>query len=135
MQRPELADDPKLANRTARANNMAYVDGLVGDWIKSRAKQDVLKTLQTEGVPSAIVQNVEEVLTDEHLHERGMLEYAQHPVFGEVTLATTPIRFSGEPLPDLKVYPELGSSNQIVYEDLLDLSSEEIEELQDAGVI
>ena len=46
----------------------------------------MIEKLQAEGVPSAVVRDVEEVLQDQHLYDRGMLRDIDHSVMGEVTL-------------------------------------------------
>ena len=85
-------------------------------------------------MPVAPIKTLDEVRTDPHLHERGMLQYKTHDLMGEVILPTSPIRFSDYDSPELEFFPEVGADNEEVY-GALNLSVEEIASLKSSGVI
>ena len=135
IERHDLLDDEALKTRDGRAKRMQEVDGIVSDWTCQRSKQEVLEILQAGGVPSAMVRDVEEVLTDQHLHDRGMLRDIDHPVMGEVTLMNSPLNIAMGENVEARLPPKLGEHNELVYGGLLGLSREEIEELAATGII
>ena len=48
------------------------------------------RDLQAAGVPCAPVKSIREVDTDEHLIQRGMIHYVEHPARGRVPVAGMP---------------------------------------------
>lgn len=99
--RAELADDPRFANNAARAAHMAEVDGMVEDWMRGLSRMEAVATAQRFGVPAAPVRDLEEVVNDLHLHERGMLRWVDHPEVGRVVLPSSPLRFEGMAPPEI----------------------------------
>ncbi|MEE8303821.1 MAG: CoA transferase, partial [Candidatus Tectomicrobia bacterium] len=81
------------------------------------------------------VQDVEEVLADPQLRERGTLQDIEHPTAGTVTVLGAPWRLNGEQLPVESPSPDLGQHNDLVYGKLLGLSDAEIAQLKEEGVI
>lgn len=124
-----------FATMQERAERMDEVDELVTAWTSQRTKSEVMNILQKGGVPCAMARNLDEVLGDEHLHERGMLRTVDHPDLGEIELPSSPLRFIGEEMQTPTLAPELGEHNHEVYTQLLGLSAEELESLADEGVI
>jgi crotonobetainyl-CoA:carnitine CoA-transferase CaiB-like acyl-CoA transferase len=77
-------------------------------------------------VPCAPVKSIREVDTDEHLIQRGMIRYVEHPARGRVPVPGSPLRLSDSPVGPLRAAQALGQSTQEV---LAELRSRE-EELQ-----
>jgi hypothetical protein len=46
-------------------------------------------------VPLAPVRDVDQVMRDHHMHERGMLEWIEHDEIGRIVASTTPLRIHG----------------------------------------
>lgn len=135
IDRCDLLDDATLKTRDGRAQRMQEVDDIVAGWTRLHSKATVLEKLQAGGVPSAMIRNVEEVLTDQHLHDRGMLRDIHHPVMGNVTLMNSPLNIAmGESIA-ARLPPALGEHNESVYGELLELSPAEIAELAETGII
>jgi CoA:oxalate CoA-transferase len=135
MAREDLADNDDYASRRSRAARMDEVDEIVSDFTRRYRRDELVEVLRGEQVPCAPVRDLEEVVADPHLHERGMLHDVDHPDLGPVTLPHSPLRFEGiERLP-LKPSPELGQHNAAVYGDWLGLTPGEVGNLLAAGVI
>ncbi len=132
---PELIDNEKFQTMHKRAESMQEVDAIVTAWTSVRDKLDVLDILQAAGVPTAAVRNVEELLNDSHLHERGMLRDVQHPLLGNIALPNSPINVAFGQVHEPALAPELGAQNLEVYGGLLGLSPEECAKLGEEGVI
>ena len=130
MQQPALLDDPRFVDMAARAKNMDAVDAVVENWTSGLDKDAVFRITQAHDVICAPVQDLNDVLDDPHLHARGMLTRLSHPKLGDTVLPSTPLRFVGVDPPPLRVSRELGADNEIVYAQLLGLSSETIAQLR-----
>ena len=71
-----------------------------------------MRDLQAAGVPCAPVKSIREVDTDEHLIERGMIQYVEHPARGRVPVPGCPLRLSDSPVDPLRPAPSLGESTE-----------------------
>ena len=85
--------------------------------------------LQAAGVPCAPVKSIREVDTDEHLIQRGMIRYVEHPARGRVPVPGCPLRLSDSPVGPLRAAPPLGASTEEV---LAELAGEEAEHVRSA---
>ena len=118
-----------------RAALMDEVDEIVSSWTSTQTKAEGLKVLQAFGVPSAMVRNVEEVLADSHLHQRGMLRDVEHELLGDITLPNSPINIAFGDTGEPAMEPALGASNEAVYGEMLGLGADELLALQAEKII
>ena len=135
MGKPELADDPRFADRVTRAGNMAATDRVVEAWTSTLPRAEVFQVCQQHKVPCAPVQSLADVLNDPHLLERGALAKVAHEHYGEVTLPSTPLRFQDLDPPGVSLPRNAGADNVSVYGDLLGLSVDEVASLEDTDAI
>jgi CoA:oxalate CoA-transferase len=130
MGREDLEDDPRFKGLRGRAENIDAVDELVGDWTATYDKQELADLLGENRVPSAPVREIPEVVNDAHMHERGTLEWIDHPEYGEIVVQRSPMRYHGSALPKIRPSAALGEDNDEVYGELLGLGAEQIEGLK-----
>ncbi len=135
MGREDLAADPRFLTNDARVKNMDEVDAMVGAWIASMTKAEGEAAAQRHHVPTAAVRDLEEVVNDEHMHQRGMLRWIDHPDVGRIAAHHSPIRFHGTEPMELTLNPKLGQDNDAVYGTWLGLDAAEIASLREDGVI
>jgi CoA:oxalate CoA-transferase len=135
MGREDLIADPRYENHTTRARIMDEVDALVSAWTKTCTKDEIFEIARAHKIPAAPVRDLTEVTNDDHMHQRGMLSWMDHPELGRVVLPNSPIRYEGTPPMPLVPSPELGQHNRDVYCDWLGLNEAELEALQKDGVI
>jgi formyl-CoA transferase len=135
MGREDLAADPRMATMKDRVAHLELVDETVSAWTRRFDKQDVFARLVAERVPSAPVRDLKEVVHDPHLRARGMLEDIDHPEFGPITVAGSPLRYGDSPPPALQPSPRLGAHNGAVFGDLLGESPSRLASLASMGAI
>ena len=82
--RAELIDDPRFRTTKDRVANIDAVDEEVSSVTSTRTRAELVRDLQVAGVPCAPVKSLREVDTDEHLIQRGMIQYVEHPGRGRV---------------------------------------------------
>ena len=75
--RPDLADDPELANNTGRVKRVAELDAAIGAWTAQRSVGDVLAALDAASVPAGRIYTVADIAADPHYRARGMLQEVQ----------------------------------------------------------
>ena len=135
---PELKTTPGFRNNQERLRkeSRAVLNRVIGDWIRSRTLQEVLEECEKAGVTIGPIYNMESISKDPHVQKRGSLASVYDPVT-EKTLSFpgVPIRFPQNPgqvrFPGLP----MGSANEVVLEDLLGYSPEEISRLKTQGAI
>lgn len=132
--RPDQRDNHDFRNSMARKKREHLVDAMINAWTVERTRDEAYAELSANRIPVAPIRTLDEVRTDPHLHERGMLRYKTHELLGEVVLPSSPIRFSDYDSTEPEFFPEVGAHNEEVY-GALELSPEEIEKLKTAGVI
>jgi formyl-CoA transferase len=132
MGRAELASDPRFTDLQSRVQNMDVVDEIVEAWTRTKSKDEIFGLLMESHVPCAPVRDLDEVVNDLNMHERGALQYQDHPQLGRIIVQQTPMRFDG--LTPISIEPSrhLGEDTDRVLRQYTDLSSEEIEELRAA---
>lgn len=135
MGREDLLDDPRFATNAARVSRMAEVDGMVEDWMGGLARAEAVAAAQRSGVPAAPVRDLEEVVNDLHLHERGMLRWVDHPEVGRVVLPSSPLRFEGAPAPELVPSPRHNADEAEILGGLLGMGEAERDALRAAGAV
>ena len=81
------------------------------------------------------MRDVAEVMNCEHMHERGTLEWVDHPDLGRVILPTTPLRLHGTDIAPAVPSARVGQHNDEVYGEWLGLSAAEVEALKAEKVI
>src|SRR5207247_9023677 len=95
--RPELGDDPRLADRQARAQHAGEIDPLIEAWTEKRTKHEAMEILAGAGIPCGAVLDSGEVLSDPGLVARGMVVSLEHPTRGRFAMPGNPVQLSASP--------------------------------------
>lgn len=133
--REDLKDDPRFTSKALRVRNIEETDRLISDWTSRHTKAEARKIFTKHKVPAAPVRDLIEVTNDPHMHERGMLEWIDHPQFGRIVVPNSPLRLHGtDPLPS-SPSPRLGQHNHEILSGMLSLSADEIASLEAEGAI
>ena len=135
MGREEFARDARFDTPKKRATNRVEVDKIVGDYAAKYKRDELFDLLSPHHIPCAPVRDLAEATNDPHLHQRGMLEWMNHPQYGRIAAARSPLRFADHDLPPLTPSADLGAHNHDVYGDWLGMPKEELENLKKEGVI
>ncbi len=135
MERTDLADDPRFASLKDRVDHIDVVDEVVSEWTRSRSKEALFRHLMAHRVPCAPVRDLDEVVNDPHLHERGALQWQEHPELGRIVVPHSPLRFKdSDPCP-LEPSHALGADTDAVLRDRLNRSPEQIAALHRDNVV
>ncbi|HTT79590.1 MAG TPA: CoA transferase, partial [Stellaceae bacterium] len=135
MGREELRDDPRFRDNAARVANRDLVDATVAAWTRTLGRMEIFAIARRQRIPLAPVREVDEVMADRHMHERGFLVEIEHDELGRVTVPTSPLRYHDADPVETTPSPKLGQHNAEIYGDWLGLSAAEIAALTSEGVI
>jgi crotonobetainyl-CoA:carnitine CoA-transferase CaiB-like acyl-CoA transferase len=139
MGRPDLIADPRFANRDKRVANGAALEALVNGWLGTLPVAEVVRALETEGVPVAPVRHPHEAMIDPRVTRRAEIVQVSHPAYpSEVPLHTAgiPIAFSDADTGfDALMAVSVGEHNERILGGQLGYSPERLAELRAKGVI
>lgn len=135
MGREDLKDDPRFKTNALRVQNIDATDALVEAWTSTLTRKEVFERTKKFRIPVAPVRDLLEVMHDTHMHERGMLEYIEHPDLGRIVVPTSPLRYHGADRPKTSPSPRVGQHNTEVYGEFLGLSAAEVAALKKDGAI
>jgi crotonobetainyl-CoA:carnitine CoA-transferase CaiB-like acyl-CoA transferase len=134
--REDLATEPRLATQGQRAQHEDEIDVIVEGWTRALPKAEVARLLKENRVPAAPVRDLVEVTADVGMRARGMLHDVDHPVYGQVVLPTSPLRFAGSPPPEVRPEPTtIGQHSPEVLADWLGLDAGAVSAMRAAGYL
>jgi len=136
--KPELKADPRFSTNEARIkkDSRAELNRLISEWFLKMNLDEALKTCAELGITAGIIANMRDIAEDPHVQERKTLIDVIDPVTDKkFRIPDVPIRLQHSPgvirFPGLP----LGAANEVIYQDLLGYSSEQLEELKNSNVI
>lgn len=132
--RPEMADDPRLADNSGRVKHEQEIDAALAAWCGSLPSAEVLSRLDEGRVPAGPIYNVSDMLEDPHFNARGLYEQVQ--INGEpLKIPAMLPRLCDTPGETLWPGPDVASHNDEVLGELLGLDEEQRQALRREGVI
>jgi formyl-CoA transferase len=72
--RPDLADDPSLADNAGRVKRTEELDRVIGEWTATVDLDEALRVLERAEVPSGRIYSIADIVADLHYQARGMVE-------------------------------------------------------------
>lgn len=132
---PALADDPRFATNRARVSHYEELRPLLVARLAPRTRGQWVSDLKAAGVPCGSVRAVAEVLEDEQLDARQMIETVNHMTAGAVRVLGVPIKLSDTPGAVRTAPPVLGQHTDAILQADLGMTSADIAALRASGVI
>ena len=131
---PELAEDPRFANKVARFDNRKDLYQVLDQLFLQRPGEEWLALLEAH-VPVAPINTVDMTLSDPQVLHRRMVIEMEHPVYGKVRGVGNPIKSSEIEAERFTPAPTLGEHTEEVLRAWLGLGPEDIAGLRERGVI
>ena len=133
MVNPDWSKDERFSDQFNRWQNQDELNKLIAGWTKDFTHHEVMYKLQKAGVAAGASLNIEEVVNDPHVKERGVFIEQNHPEAGKTIVYRSPwtsaLTASNPPAPCL------GEHNEYVFKNLLGMSDKDIGQLVDKKVI
>ncbi|HUE75666.1 MAG TPA: CoA transferase [Chloroflexota bacterium] len=133
VNRPDLAIDERFVTNDARTRNVDALTANLGEVLLTRSSADWLTDLERAGVPAGRVNQLSDLIGDEHLRARRMIVSIDHPGIGELLGPGNPIKARGFSDDVSNPSPRLGQHTKKVLRELAELSSAEMGRLADQG--
>lgn len=131
----EWLHDRRFDSLEARKENEDELDALLSEWTLQYPSTEVMETLQNVGVPAGKVQNIEDLFSCPQLSHRSQWQPLEHPVMGSYEYESPPFILSETPAEICRPSPCLGEHNAYVFGEVLNLSDEEIAQLEAENVL
>jgi crotonobetainyl-CoA:carnitine CoA-transferase CaiB-like acyl-CoA transferase len=136
--RPDLAEDPALADNAGRVAREDELDAAIGSWTATLPCAEVLAALEAASVPAGPIHTARDILADPHFEARGMHERLPVRLTDEekadVVFPGIVPKLRRRPGATRWLGPELGEHTESVMESL-GIGSERLAELRAEGVL
>ncbi|HEY6233532.1 MAG TPA: CoA transferase [Candidatus Elarobacter sp.] len=104
--------DPRLSDPAVRRREYDAAYGVVAEIVATRTSAEWLAALNAADIPIVPLEDVADLLDDEHLRATGFFSPEVHPTEGALRAVRRPLRFSGAPVPKLRPAPRLGEHGE-----------------------
>lgn len=130
-----IAEDPRFASNALRTHNQAELARAIESRLAAGTTADWERRLLAAGIPAARVNQISDLLTDEHLRERGMLTRLNLDGDADaITIPGTPMRAMGFDRTVAERAPMLGEHTASVLTEMAGVGPAALEELLDDQV-
>jgi len=132
----EALKDERFDRNPSRVDLYEPIREVIRGWVSERSVEEVVSTLNENGVPSCPIYDLKQASEDPHIGgARGMTVERVQPGLGEVTLLGNPIKMSATDPGPRGPAPDLGGDTDSVLESLLGLTRKEIGVLREKGAL
>jgi crotonobetainyl-CoA:carnitine CoA-transferase CaiB-like acyl-CoA transferase len=132
--RPEMIDDPRFRTNTDRVRHIDECDAAVAEFIAARTLEENMAVFQAAEVTATPVYEIDQLVADEHIQERGVIVEAPDEEAGSVLMHNVIPRLSGTPGKLRRPAPGLGQHTREVLREI-GYSDERIATLVEEGVV
>lgn len=132
---PELIEEPWFASGRGRVEHVELLDELVGGWIGSRTRADVLQEFEEAGAAIAPVYDAGDLVEDAHVRATQMLTEVPDDELGPVLMHNVLWRMSRTPGRIRGTGRSLGADTDEVLRGDLGLGLDDVADLRARGVV
>ena len=132
--RPDLADDPGLADNAGRTKRTGEIDGVIAAWTGSLDLDEALAVLNAAEVPAGRIYDIADIVRDPQYLARGMIQSVTLPDGSTLKLPGIVPRLEGTPGGMDWVGPALGEHTREVLRSA-GLEDGRIDQLADRGIV
>lgn len=132
--REDMALDTRLSDNAGRVKHEMEIDRAIESWTHGKTSVEVLAALKEAEVPSGPIYSVEDMFNDPHYRARGLFERVTAGQ-QEIEIPAIHPRLEDTPGRTESGGPQVGEHTDIVLQNFLGETPQEIERLRSGGVI
>ena len=107
----DLTEDERFLDNRERTNNFEELEEILNPLFETKTTDEWIKMLEKHNVPCSPVNKISDIINNEQIRARNMIERIKHPELGEFLVPALPIKFSKTPGSVRIAAPELGEHN------------------------
>lgn len=136
MGQEELASDPRFATHIARGKHQRELDETINRWTAQRSVAEVEQLMIDHSIPAGRLYRAPEMIEDPHFQARDAIIEVETKRFGRLKMQNAFPKLSKTPSGVRRPAPAVpGEHNEEIYGTLLGLDSDELQKLNEKGVI
>ncbi len=135
MDRADLIDDARFRTNADRVTNADAIEEIVTAWFAANEFPNVSQLLSEKGVAFSLVFTAKDAFEDPHYAARENIVAVEDSELGTIRMQGIVPKLRDAPGAVRRAGPALGQHNAEVYEELLDLSADEISTLKEKGIV
>jgi formyl-CoA transferase len=134
IDRPDLANDPGLADNTGRVARVAEIDAAIGNWTATRSVDAVLAVLDAASVPAGRIYTVADIAADPHYRAREMIQTIQMDDGVDLDIPGVVPKLSRTPGSHQRNAPTVGQDTDGILQSM-GLTASQIAKLREKGIV
>lgn len=115
---PEWATDPRFAESANRVANRRLVNEMITECMAARPSAHWIEVFNQAKVSCGPINSMEEIANDPQVGARDMVVSMDHPAFGQIRLAGSPLKLNATPVDYRHAPPMPGAHNREVLHEL-----------------
>jgi crotonobetainyl-CoA:carnitine CoA-transferase CaiB-like acyl-CoA transferase len=138
----QLMQDPELEKLNfpddvldTESETKGEIDIMWYEWLSQRTKREAMEACQSVKFFGTAVSTPQDAVEDSHFKGHGFWVEVEHPVTGKQTYPGAPINIGKGSWQARRPAPLLGQHNQEIFGNILGYSEDQLNELQEAGII
>ena len=135
VDRKNLISDPRFSSNAERTANHSELFPILSEIMRQRTTDEWIRALEKIGVPCGPINTIDKVVSHPQVKAREMITQVMHQVTGAVEVPGVPIKLSDTPGDVDAPAPGLGEHTDDILTDMLKMSSDEMEQLRQEGII
>jgi len=132
--RPQLKDDPRFKDHSTRTTHVDAIYRILAEAMLEKSTDEWVRLAEQVEIPVAKVNDLDDLLEDEHLKAVGLFQSFDHPTEGRVKLSGPPAAFSRTPAEISRQAPRFGENGAELLREL-GYSEAEVASLRDSGAL
>jgi len=136
IQKPELFEDERFKTASLRSKYKLELEPIINEWMKDKTSETICDIMLKNNVPIGEVNNAEQIFNSPQAKARKMWMEIDDPVASKIKVIGNPVKMSSIPVDEkAKTVPRLGEHTDEILKDILEISSEEINELKTKHIV
>ncbi|HEY7814332.1 MAG TPA: CoA transferase, partial [Nakamurella sp.] len=133
--RPDIAEQPWFGQAGERVTHSDTIDAPVAQWIGDRTLDEVSAAFQAAGAALAPVYDIEQLINDPQVKDRGVITTAADEDLGPLKMQNLIFRMGRTPGAIRHGGRRLGQDTADVLDELLGISGDKLDELRSNGAV
>lgn len=135
LNRSDWADDPGYATKQQRWDKKYVLLEEIEKITAQYTVKEVGEMMDHGRVANSPILNIQQVVDDPHLNERGYFVEVEHPIIGRAKIPGIPYKMSETPGSVERPSPLVGEHNALILGKYLGLDAAEVKRLEEEGVL